>query len=397
MHVSREIRIVIGTSASPKGLGGDARVAFELSQALSQSNPVLLVCSNVFKRVTYLPASEAFPHLSFLYVPGNEHRPYIATYPRFSPSILKSVWRALDTFNPDVVHIHDQGPIPLMLMLWARKRKVPLVFTCHTLPSRIFDFGVRSLSPLTVWFLDNPLFKRFYLDPFLYKASAIIALNESIEKDLATYDLDTKKIYSIPNGRFLDRFYTLDMPEITDAKVRLVYIGVLAERKNQKFLVEVMEHLPRDKFVLDLVGAPLELDYAKTLEAYASSKHLPVNFVGPVSPEKIPYYLERAHFFVSASKMEVQSLAVIEALASGTPVVALPNETTLDLVDSSVGYVFQESAEVSPSKFADKLLELSNLSEDAYMRIFRNARNRVSHLDWTSISQQTLDVYRDLL
>ena len=46
---------------------------------------------------------------------------------------------------------------------------------------------------------------------------------------------------------------------------------------------------------------------------------------------QIPNYLERAHVFPSASKMEVQSLVVIEALASGTPVVGLSNETIDEL------------------------------------------------------------------
>ncbi len=47
--------------------------------------------------------------------------------------------------------------------------------------------------------------------------------------------------------------------------------------------------------------------------------------------------LAQTHAFVSASKMEVQSLAIIEALASGSPVIGLGNETVDELVDETNG------------------------------------------------------------
>ncbi len=395
------LRVAVGTSSSPVGLGGDARVAFELSMELSKSASVRVFCTRApgdadmsSRALLFQQKSSTF---ALVQVPGKERRSYVATYPKLTPKIVKSLWKALDDFSPHIIHLHDQGPVPLVLLLWARKHAVPLVFTCHTLPDRVLDFGIRALSPVASRLMDTRLFQRGYLDGFLRNASAIIALNASILESLKSYGTTLPPVFHISNGRFLSRFLGLSIPPVGVVPLRLIYVGVISARKNQKFLVEVMEHLPRDKFALDLVGAPLELDYARALEKYASSKNLPVTFVGPVPPEKVPFYLERSHFFLSASVMEVQSLAIIEALASGTPVVALPNETTLELVDSSVGYVFQEAPRVSPAGFADKLLELSNLSGDEYARFSKAARSRVSHLDWSSIAQQTLDVYEQLL
>ncbi len=50
----------------------------------------------------------------------------------------------------------------------------------------------------------------------------------------------------------------------------------------------------------------------------------------------------KTHAFVSASKMEVQSLAIIEALASGSPVIGLGNETVDELVDETNGSTVAE-------------------------------------------------------
>jgi glycosyltransferase involved in cell wall biosynthesis len=58
-----------------------------------------------------------------------------------------------------------------------------------------------------------------------------------------------------------DLRFALRNARLSDPEKRLVFVGILSERKNQEYLLEVMQHLPAD-YRLQLVGEPLDLDYA---------------------------------------------------------------------------------------------------------------------------------------
>jgi hypothetical protein len=119
-----------------------------------------------------------------------------------------------------------------------------------------------------------------------------------------------------------------------------------------------------------------------------------VLFTGQLTQSEIAAALEKSHIFVSASKMEVQSLVVIEALASGTPVVGLSNETVDELVDASNGIWLPKNA--SPREFAAAVQHICELSEEDYHKLCENARRRVCHLDWSSIMEKTLQGYFEI-
>lgn len=117
--------------------------------------------------------------------------------------------------------------------------------------------------------------------------------------------------------------------------------------------------------------------------------------MGEVPYEKIPGLLEKTHVFVSASKMEVQSLVIIEALASGTPVVGLSNETVGEFIDDSVGFCLEKKA--SPETFAEKVKKICSLPQKEYEFLYHSARKKVAHLDWSDVVKQTEMVYQKLI
>jgi hypothetical protein len=93
--------------------------------------------------------------------------------------------------------------------------------------------------------------------------------------------------------------------------------------------------------------------------------------------------------------MEVQSLVVIEALASGTPVVGLSNETIDELVSDDVGAWLPKDA--TPENFARAIEQICRLSPEAYMEMCQSAQKRVAHLDWPNIVSSTAKSYQEIL
>ncbi len=380
------MNVVFISSATSDSAGGDARVARELSKSISVNNKVLLVLSG--EKTCHTVMNDKFSKFE---ISGKRKGDVIL--PTMNPAKLTALSKTLKKFNPDIIHFHDQGPASFVVLIWALKNKVPTVFTSHTLPSEVISFGLVELFPKAHPLFDNRFFNT-YLDLFLKRSSAIVAINDSVLEDLADYDLETP-IYKIPNGRNLSHYNSVSYADINETPKKLLFVGYLTKRKNQGFLLDVMDCLPRDSFVLDLVGVSLGDKYGDLLKEKAADLNLPVNFLGKISHEKIPAILEKTHFFTSASLMEVQSLVILEALASGTPVISLNNETTSEFIDDSVGYNFETN--VSPENFANKVKELANLPLEKYKRMCTSSRKKVSHLDWSNIANQTLAMYEEVI
>lgn len=314
--------------------------------------------------------------------------------PELSAPTVRDLFDFLDEFQPDIVHAHDPALIGLIGQVWARMNSVPFVHTSHVLPSRAVDFGTTDTihgfrqSPLSEFAVHS------VLSNFFSNCDALIALNQSAYDSIRDFGY-AGPVYIIPNGRELADFNDRQIADINTAIKTLVFIGFINERKNQLYLLKALKYLP-ENYLLRLIGSPLNPDYQVKLEKYIEKHNLTnVEFVGQVEQDQIPDILESAHVFASASTMEVQSLVVIEALASGTPVVGLSNETIDELITDEVGAWLARN--IKPSGFADQINRICSLPEDQYREMSLSARDRVAHLDWDNVVQTTTLAYREIL
>jgi glycosyltransferase involved in cell wall biosynthesis len=219
-------------------------------------------------------------------------------------------------------------------------------------------------------------------------------LNQPARQSLRKFGYQGK-IYIIPNGRNLARYEDCDRPNIESEEKVLSFVGFISERKNQSYLLEVMIHLPAT-YQLRLIGGALTPGYERQLKRFRERHNLDnVHFLGKIPHEEIPSKLAETHVFVSASTMEVQSLVIIEALASGTPVVGLTNETVEELVDDDVGCRLPRDA--PPKEFARCVEEICSLSPKEYATLCEQARTRVQDLDWSNVVEETVAAYQELL
>lgn len=367
--------------------GGEGRVAHEMARHFSSHHDVVLICPG--EKTGLYELSSNFK--VFGVQSAGQGDMVITT---LTGKHVNRIFEFLDEFQPDAVHAHEPYSLGLIGQVWAKMHHVPFVHTAHMLPSKILEFGaveaVKLLkTPLTP--LSKSLVKQLAAN-FFENCDAIVALNSFAAKDIREFGY-TGRIFTIPNGRNLEIYSACPNASLVTSKKTLTFIGKLTERKNQLYLLEALKYLPKD-YQLQLIGEPLWPDYKQQLQGFASAHDLDVVFTGEVSHQDIPAYLEKTHVFVSASKLEVQSLVVLEALASGTPVVGLSNETVDELVDRAVGSRLPK--DTAPKAFARHVERICNLSQFQYNKICQNARNRVSGHDWTHVMQLTVDAYQAL-
>jgi len=173
---------------------------------------------------------------------------------------------------------------------------------------------------------SNPAY-RMFRRPLLKRAQRLdgrIAVSEYAMRFTSSYFPGEYSI--VPNGIDCTRFYP-DVPpieELKDDRLNILYVGRMDRRKGFGFLVKALPAAQRAlgrKIRLILVGDG-------KLRRIMSSSMLNINNIevfsaGRVSPESIPRYYSSADIFCSpATGRESFGIVLLEAMASGVPVIA---------------------------------------------------------------------------
>jgi len=380
---------VVFTSLFREGMGGGAgRVAHELAHHFARVHDTVMICP---ADSTGLVHSEDGLKFFGIRSAGDDE----FHMPNLTAKTVRAIFEFLGEYGPDVVHAHDPALLGLIGQVWAKMNRVPFVHTTHVLPTRALDFGTTealNLKLLQSSFSES-VTRRALFD-FYENCDAIIALNQPALNSIRDFGY-RGKLFVIPNGRNLKHYQACQFADIEDQEKVVSFVGYITERKNQAYLLDVLRHLP-ENYTMQFIGRALVPEYKKRLEDMISKHDLGnVIFTGQVAHDEIPSLLEKTHVFPSASKMEVQSLVVIEALASGTPVVGLSNETIDELIDHRVGVRLDK--DTAPDAFADRIQDICEQSPEDYVGMCHQARDRVQHLDWTRIVDQTTAAYQDIL
>ena len=99
-------------------------------------------------------------------------------------------------------------------------------------------------------------------------------------------------------------------------ELKLVAVGNIKKAKNYDFLIEAFRELKNYQVSLDIYGDGSEEDF-KRLRSEVAKNNLPISFKGP--SDNIPEQIHRYDLFVSSSLHEGFGMAVVEAMASGLP------------------------------------------------------------------------------
>lgn len=172
-------------------------------------------------------------------------------------------------------------------------------------------------------------------------SSQVTALSHALKDAAVAAGTRPDKIVLVPNGVDIHRF----MPPTNDARgdvgqepQTLLFTGFLIKRKGVNHLLDALALLPDDvpPYRLVIVGeGPEEADLRAQVQALGL--HAKVEFAGFQSQTVVQDWMRRARVFVLPSLEEGQGVVLLEALASGTPVVASDVDGIRDVITPDVG------------------------------------------------------------
>jgi len=220
-----------------------------------------------------------------------------------------------------------------------------------------------------------------------------IAVSNNVKSRLKA--LGVQEVRVIPNGVDLYKIYKAKRFSTLNCDV--IYVGRLAKHKNVDVLLKAIAEIK--KYVSDIkcciVGAGPDYKYLKALSMQLNIENN-VSFLGSIkNDEEVYSILRSSKVFVLPSTREGFSIAVLEAMACGLPVIVVKHEmnaATEIVEDDFNGYVVH----LSPHQIAYRIVYMLQ-NPDVLKRLGTNAIEFAEKHDWNIIADQIEEVYNEVV
>ncbi|MEG0285080.1 MAG: glycosyltransferase family 4 protein [Vagococcus sp.] len=291
----------------------------------------------------------------------------------------------------DIIHCHTPvGSVVTRLSALKKRRtsNMKVIYTAH-------GFHFFKGAPFLNWIVYYPVEK--LLSKF---TDILITINEE-DYSIAKKKFYTKQIELVPGiGVDLEKFNNnlvkkdnrnqeLSLIGKKNDKFTLSCIGELNKNKNQEFLLKTVAYLVKKEIdvCLFLIGEGPEREY---LEKICFDLNISKNVFFLGYRNDIPLLLGMTDVAMSVSKREGLPVNVIEAMASGLPIVASNCRGNNDLVIDNVnGYVIESYSE---EEYGDKLIQLLS-NKEMYNEFSRNSKKLSQKYSIQSINTKMKRIY----
>jgi glycosyltransferase involved in cell wall biosynthesis len=263
-------------------------------------------------------------------------------FPLPNPASPEAV-RRMRAFGPHVIHVHHPFWLGWLGLWLGRRLRVPVVLTYHTRLEHYAHF-----VPLPGLLFRN-LISHALIRRFANKCQGVVVPTESAEEYLRIIGVKSHTLVQ-PTGIDFEAAQHIDADALSALRAQHGLGGVrrvlvcacrLSREKNIDFMLEALAELPeprREQTRLLLIGDGPDRAHIEARIAALGLQSM-VQLVGAVPPERMPLYYSLGDVFVFASRSETQGMVILEAMATGLPVVAVRSSGIDDVVQHDVnGY-----------------------------------------------------------
>ena len=299
--------------------------------------------------------------------------------------------------SPAYRSLWSQVRLPLHLLrhrydlVHLLEHKIPILYKHKTVVT-IHDLGIYKF-PDTIPKLERERFYLFTREAIL-NATHIITISQSSKRDICNiFGISPERIDVVYHG--VDHsFYKLNVTPTKRKHPYILSVGTLQPRKNYVLLIRAFKRLCATLSVpieLLIVGKGWISD-----EIVKEAKEQPftdrIHLLGYISQDQMPALYAGATMVATPSLYEGFGISVIEAMASGTPVVAA-NTSSLPEVVGSAGLLIDPRDELL---WVETMRDL--ITDPAQLQVLRERGIlQARKFTWKRTAEETLTVYRKIL
>ena len=311
----------------------------------------------------------------------------------FTPSILRSntaeieeLEKVVAVFKPDIIHSHLYEADLVAYQLKVKNVK----FFSHIHSNRKelqANYKTENLKQKLIFTFEKRLYKSLLKQKKVYQ----IAISQNCF-DFVTKDLKSpkNKVTLLPNCIDFNLFKSPQKSIANLSEITLIAVGRFDENKDQRFLIDVLRNLTPN-FKLIFLGQGVLQEKVKN---YVTKNELQNQVIFKGMVQNPQNELKSANIFVHAAKKEAFGIALIEAMATGLPVISTNGGGNKDIVINNENGFMIESR--TPKEFAEKVIQLTSSQED-YERISKNCIDFASKHDVKRYVKTLLSLYNNSL
>jgi glycosyltransferase involved in cell wall biosynthesis len=290
-----------------------------------------------------------------------------------------------------IYRLHRSKPLDLIHAFWATRPgvagtllsrifRIPLVVTCA---------GGELVERRDIGYGDwRAILSRGYVrTSFLFASRIVVGSEFQRRLVLVKFPRRAEETLKIPLG--IDtRIFVPPHKSDDDGTIRILHVASLVPIKNQRLLLDALALLTDLDWHLDIVGDGLEKDHLKlTSDALGIASR--IRWHGWVHHSSMPELYQQSDIFVLTSEHEAQGMVVLEAMASGLPVVATAVGIAEELINTCVptgDYM----------AFAE---QIAHLAENRSIRLATGLlnRNKALRFDRSNLVQDLADLYGNVI
>ena len=311
---------------------------------------------------------------------------------------LYLVSKEVESFNPDVIHIQTEVVLGEFGIWYGRAHNLPIVYTVHTMWE---EYGPNYFPMFPVFFVKFLI--RKIVKNFLRRAHRVIVPTPQINSVVKKYRDKTHTVL-LPTGIEMEMFehskeesdffrekMEKQFPALKEKRI-ILFAGRVAKEKNIGFLINILPNIIKKhpNIILLIAGNGPDMDFYKE---EAQKKGVTDNcvFTGYFDRKDLALVYTIADIFVFPSLTDTQGLVTLEAMLSGTPVVAIGEMGTLTVMGGDNGGFMVKNDE---TEFTSRVLQLL---DDTELHRQKSAEAKIHARAWSieELTKTLIEIYKE--
>ena len=387
------MKVAIFTDTYPPFINGVSTSAYNLVQVLKKNGHDVIV---VAPRTS---AGKLEYKDGIIWVPGIELKKMYGY--RITNIYNRKIIKILKDFGVELIHNQTDIGIGQFARISARQLKVPEVYTYHTAYEDYTYYVVHGL-------MDRISKKalRGYAKSVARNCAEFITPSiktkdymRSIGSDIYINVVPTGIDFSLFDEKNIDKERQLEFKKahgIKETTKVFLILGRVAKEKSMDYSLRgyamfLEKHPDADTKMLVVGDGPQRTE----LELLVNELHVAdkVDFIGKVPASEVPFYYHLADIYTSASITETQGLTFMEAMASGTIVLARYDSNLADTItDGLTGFFFTDE-----NGFVEKVERILSMSDEGRQAVINNAYKTVDTYSIDKFYDNIMEVYNRAL